>query len=246
MAYEKLNLADGDVLKAEHLAHMETEMARQKSWNELGDRPFGVEPAVFVPEQTFTDEGNSAIVEFELTPEIGVTLTMVFDGQTYVYETMDFFGSGVGAGNDGLIMGEAGDGGPFVAWVNGQCMVMAVEKNVPHTIKITGDQIIKIPNKYYDKKVSYYVKPNDDSDRYLYKELFFLTKVTNEELSHAVNGGMIDLYVCDPDNIVNNWHVYPYYVNISGQNYGIVRAHAVDGTTLVEYYTAEYTPPETT
>lgn len=77
MAYEKQNFEDGQVLKAENLNKMEDELAREKSWGELGDKPFLVANLNYetfaldmTPEEIFevTRSGGTVLFAMTMTP----------------------------------------------------------------------------------------------------------------------------------------------------------------------------------
>ena len=160
----------------------------QADWNQqdstavdfIKNKPFGDENVSFVPTQSFTDEVDGALLTFDLTPDIGTPLTIIYDGLSYPCEAGDFYGMGVAAGNTDLLMGGTGDGSPLVMWAQGQCVVMAVEKNVPHTISVIGTKTNKIPAKFIDRTKYYFISATDGTG-YIYKDYFQQEMVTAAE-----------------------------------------------------------------
>lgn len=203
---------------------------------------FGEKEVVVVDEQTFMPSADGVALECAQTPSLNTEVKIVFDGESYTYPVGEFFGEPC-AGNLDIVFGEEGNGEPcFVMWTDGVCAVMTLDQTTSHTIEITGVVITKLPDKYCDTKVSYFVKTSA-SDHYIYKDLAFLQKVTRDELHEAFCSKIVTL---DVRNEVSSVEfiglVKPFYFTYSSDTEAaIVHAHKEDGT-VAQYYTAEYTP----
>lgn len=91
MAYEKLNLQNGIVLTAEHLAHLEDGIESAggaSSWDDLTDKPFGEETKAVLPEDTFdwfSDLGgvySGPLPTFDL--EVGKTYLVLWGDKEFL------------------------------------------------------------------------------------------------------------------------------------------------------------------
>lgn len=191
MAYTKQNFEDGQVLKAEHLNKIETELAREKSWNELKDKPFEVivGEVVLLELTQLVDADESSCpnsVEWDLKysyPEFdfrkisaGDRVLINVDGNVYDLTAVDLYGDGMTilVGNPLAVTGED-NGIPFSLRSYSGLTGWFCEFVMHYTSIVTGhtlgvsyiaETVKKIETKYLKNSVTLY--PAYMGDEYWY------------------------------------------------------------------------------
>lgn len=161
MAYEKLNLQNGIVLTAEHLAHLEDGIEAAggaSSWNALTDKPFGEETKAVLPEDTFewfSDLGgvySGPLPTFDL--EVGKTYLVLWDGEEFpcVATSAVFNGAEtLGVGNLSITGLGENTGEPFVIGVladGSDAAAYTTDAGESHTIGVLGEVVKPLDRKF--------------------------------------------------------------------------------------------------
>lgn len=253
MAYEKQKFEDGQVLEAEHLNHMEDELARQKSWNELGDRPFYEKITAIteiIPEtEVVGSEESGGTVDFDSSkfPEEPDVLLIRFDAVDYVCNKTSVAGSAF-YGNFALGGGD-NTGEPFLFMLSlaDASAMMLLQDTSSHMVSISSPiiEVEMLPAKFVTKV--FYVS---NADQYLYKDIGLLNKATAEDIAEAVAASACKVSFVLPGASYVFGVFTPLVINNDDLNL-TAAIHLVNfnGTgasvSTTPYYTAEYTPPET-
>ena len=173
MSYEKLGFVSNQVLKAEHLNHMEDGIANI-SWNDLQDKPFGAEvtEVELLPKTTFDfdnlEDGRARIDPIELVA--GETYLVTWDGKEYNSKAIEFFGGAIAIGNVYTItdgeFGAESTGEPFFVTTDGKTLTMiaSIYDYGIHTISISKRaEIIKpIDNKYLPEQLQFGITVSEE------------------------------------------------------------------------------------
>lgn len=215
----------------------------QTDWNQndenaadfLKNRPFGDEKTVFFEEQEIVFEAGEASITVEMLPTVGTDVVVRWDGVEYVCHASDYNGA-VFIGNGSPLGGEDTDE-PFAFMFVNEQMVFAIclEEKTSATVKISGQYVQKIDEKYISTTKMFYLS-DSDSDVYLYADIGCSTKVTAGELKTAL---MNQTAMFTQNEI--------YYFGLKNvaisASYGMVSLFGMDfeNPTMVRY-TAEYTP----
>jgi hypothetical protein len=235
--YNKQNFEDGQVLKAEHLNHMEDELARPKSWNELTDKPFGDELVELVPETEVIGEDDGSGVYglmIDATAFSGqeAKLFVTFDGVKY---TCNDVSSIVGYprpmfGNSKLI-GAEDTGEAFCMIVDAEqgAAILLLDDANRHNISISGISSKKLPINYYDGVAKFYFTGDDDC--YLYTNRMCTKPATKKDVGALL--GRFPIMLSAADQIFLTVTVVE---NFMERQYIVLHANGK------AYYTAEYTP----
>lgn len=271
MSYEKQNFEDGQVLEAEHLNHMEDELARPKNWKEIEGKPFvtvdgakeQIDPAVLpealqfggvttikgiMPETEVTGEDDGSgvgIVELDASLFTGneQLLKIVFDGKEYICQNKnDAYGNTA-------IMGDVNDTGePFLVFVfvgYGMAQMFLTDTN-HHTVSIAEAERKKIDMNYLPDEVKPIRTILHENGDYLYHTedtSDISNRVTLEQLREYFNTGK-DLWV--KISTANAYlKVMMCYIPLIGSSeFGYVAVGVLNSSNDFTYwklYTAEYT-----
>lgn len=221
----------------------------QSDWNQtdssaadfIKNKPFGDKEAVLLEEQTFTpDAENGNAFQPNGTPSIGDTLIVEYDGVPYECEVIAFQGL-LCVGNL-VIFGMPDTGEPFVvAWMDGTCMVMALDASTNHTIFVSGVLVEKISERYVSNPVAkLYISHGSTSEpAYLCHDMNGQTKITQAELVSMVGKKPIVLSLGD------SIFYTPVFIHMyAGDNseYSVICAITSMASGITQFYTAEYTP----
>ena len=246
MAYTKQNFEDGQVLKAEHLNHMEDGIEQLSgeiadlSWDDLGEKMTEIMPETEVTGEendgayvvnlngySFSGNEETLIVAFD-----GVKYTCGIVGGEYGYK---FFGNANMLGLD-----DAGANEPFLIDPLGVLIgspILIISDGEPHTVKISGVSVYKLDKKYVDACTVFYVTRDD---HYLYKDATCSEKVTYRDLYNAIKQPPLQI-VSVVDGIVLALSSPLMASVMDGPTASCVFASNPSGKTEA-YYTAEYTP----
>lgn len=160
MAYEKQNFQQGQILTAEAMNKIEEELARKKSWDELGDKPFYSEykDAVLFPETTIEFSSDNEIFNFEISLINGQEYTVVWDGKEYketAFPSKYYGQTFIVVGNASLFGGGDNTGEPFaIGSLVGQGLAGAFTSTPGVTskaeIKYVEETVRPLDKKYLD------------------------------------------------------------------------------------------------
>lgn len=238
MAYEKQNFKDGQVLTAEHLNKMEDELARKKSWSELGDTKQEIMP-LGDAQFTFNEDMGTycAMIETTVSMQPGDVFEVVWDGTTYTSVSLDADGQGNVAFGNLSAMGAADTGEPYIAMTEGNTiaiMDIAATEDVTRSIAISLVKKVKIGHEYlpFSNKI-YYVGELADGG-YVYSDPGCTVKVTALEAYTDLTKGLVTLFIPGPAV-----QLVPVFVGTRGEARDFC---CVIGNNLAHYYTAEYVP----
>ncbi len=230
MSYTKQNFTDGQVLKAEHLNKMENELAREKSWNELADKPFGEVDGILVDGTLAFGSGQYTGI-ITNSPSAGDDVTIEFDGTTYVRKAVELDADTLATGNLSVLGAGDDTGEPFaIVFVPSAGMIMVQHTDVEtlsHVVKVSCKIIAKIPTEYYDGADWFY--GNDD---YLYTDVDQTTKATKADVvKRGVKTPIIIIY--------GETHLLAVAINLDKEYAELFTL--INGTSTMMFHTAEYT-----
>lgn len=206
------------------------------SWNDLTDKPFGDIESVVLDEQSVEVTGSAPVyITANTTPSIGNEVVVQFDGVTYICTVLDFYGLPF-VGNKELFGETSETSEPFaIGFEGGKAAVLVQDKTRAHSIKMSAQITVQIPNKYVNTHTKFYISFDDNI---LYTTPALETAATNEELAAALRLGPIILSLFD----------VRFYCPVDIQagletGYYAVSVVSCDGGTMepYTYYTAEYT-----
>lgn len=184
-------------------------------------------------ELAYDAEMGACMGEVSAPIQNGDGVAVVYDGETYETNTMLNPEAGVMFGNFGLL-GMKDTGEPFVG-VYADGMVMLMNDEASHTVKISVIEYVKIPEMYLTERKLYY---NSDSD-YLYTDVQCTTKATIADIPDNAN---FDIgFVTGV--VVARWY-RPILTNskILSMTSGYGTVIVQNGAKFLELFTAEYTP----
>lgn len=188
-------------------------------------------------ELAYDVENGGCMGEVSAPIQNGYGVVVVYDGETYETNTMLNLEAGmVMFGNFGLV-GMEDTGEPFLGmYADG--MVMLVNDEASHTVKISVIEYVKIPEMYLTERKLYF---NSDSN-YLYTDVQCTTKATIADIPDNANfdiGFVTDIAVA-------TWY-RPILTNSKTASMAIGYGKVVmqSGAKILELFTAEYTPPTT-
>lgn len=188
------------------------------SWADLGE-----EEVVFFEgtDVTFTDDG--VIFESNGTPLEGDFVTVEFDGVSGVYEVTEIFGS-LSIEADGM----------GVMYVDGITYVFADDITQPHSVKMTGKVVTRVPDRYAAEPCArFYI--DQFGNGCLSFDVMGNNHITKEDLKAAIATKPVII------SLGNSEFYFPVEIDpYDGENtYGSVTIIKADGTTKT-YYTSEY------
>lgn len=216
----------------------------QSDWNQtdetaadfIKNKPFGDVTTVILEEQELVfDAEMGGCIGAALAPiQDGDTVTVTFDGDTYICTAM--FHTGVGGlifGNQMLLGGNVDSGEPFMgAYAEGMVMLLPADE-AGHAVGIVSISGKAIPEKYIVLP-KFYIH----SDGYIYTDVMCSVKATANDIPNTTNFeiGIVTM------GVVAYW-LTPISISskILGMSLGYREVEYVLGNSK-KAYTAEYTP----
>ena len=210
---------NGKVIRVEAVDMPEAGADTDITWADLAEKEI-----VFLEgyDLTFTDDGIG--MESNGIPAEGDVVTVEFDGVSGEYEVTDFFGS-LSIEADGIA----------IMYVDGVAYVYADDTTQPHSFKMTGKVITRIPDRYAaEPYVIFYL--DQSSHTYLCYEALGNEPITKDDLLAAITLQPVII------SLGNSEFYFPVAIDpYNGEDtYGSATIMRSDGT-LETYYTAEYT-----
>jgi len=161
----------------------------QPDWNQtdetkpdfIRNKPFYSTPVTVIPEQTFTPTAEGASIEALFTPEAGSAVKVYFDGEVYTCTALAGFG-GIIVGDINVAFGMPAEIPFVIMLVDAGAAIMTADITADHTVKAVGEEITRIPAKYYHRHL-YYFSTNDKG---IYKDPAISKAVTNDEWEKTV------------------------------------------------------------
>lgn len=189
-------------------------------------------------ELAYDTESDSFVATVSASINTGDVIVVVFNGETY--ECTVGFNEDAYApvfGNYAPLGGED-TGEPFCGvYAEGMVMLVALNEVSHVTMKISVTEFVKMPERYFLKK--FYANLVDS---YLYIDSGLTTKATVGDIPDSTNFeiGLTQFAA------VYSWHK-PITVHSKFKNEatGYAQVFALNNEQLVQFYTAEYTPPTT-
>ena len=219
----------------------------QTDWNQndetapdfLKNRPFYDEPIVVLEEQELVPESyeDGALAELtSATPEDSIII-VTFDGETYETKIVMLEGLKL-FGNLGLVGLGEDTGEPFFAISFDAFVQFFPADGAAHTVKISINNVHKIPEKFLPSKPTFYVNAPTG---YLYMDVLCTTPAYIDDIPDDLNFSVGFVF----DNIVCMWTrpilSYSKLVSTLEFGYHIVLVTTEDPTIYNTYYTGEYT-----
>ena len=224
------------------------------AWDNVKDKPFGIDwdnPTVLMENQdvTFVREDNGDTPMFNFAIKLDCFYRVVVNGNVYDYYPFVF-----AMGNSSIIVLSDKDlANSPIAFLNlelyGKTMVENLTEGETYNISVYEyNAKQKLENMFFDSGITtYIVNPYDADIKYLYKKLrmdivngeMISEKVSNSELAVAVGKGTIVI-----KDGMGTYIMQPIYIDFGiedGVDHATVYCMKKDGT-IVQFYTAEYTP----
>lgn len=207
------------------------------SWNDIG-----IKNGVIYEGESLDITPDGFVLEMSGAVEEGAMLSVEIDGIGYNTSVRKIYEQ-LWAGN-GAMFGLEDTGEPFVVLfydnLTAAIAMLAPDGNL-HSLKITGEYISKIPDKYYTTYTKYYAGQTGDAVYYLHKDPSEMpeARVTLSELISAVWAKPIIISIGD------SYLYTPLSMLIIG-DWAEVNVMHYNSNQIVTYRTAEYVPPETT
>lgn len=222
----------------------------QSDWNQtdetaadfIKNKPFGEVTAAIMEEQEVPFDTNEGACVGSISSEIneGDTITVVFDGVSYDCDVTvsEEMGGPVVFGNT-FLMGFGDDTGePFFAVTMGTLVLFLPLDENSHVICIIAETVKTLPYKYWEAPTFYI-----GDDEYIYTDALLTRKATKKEVAESAKKQNIRLVKVAMGASVGAMPVLA--TPIMELETFCVFAFDLLRKKVMEYYTAEYTPPTT-
>ena len=209
------------------------------SWNDIQDKPFGIEVTTFVDNQAIAiGEDGSGLI----TPTV-----VLIEGQEYIitYNGVEYRRTAKWSGSFGMMyvgnslgVSEEDTGEPFtIAALDGVSAILAIDGSTEVILTVIGPKI-KIIDKVYipNLSVKFYFTTDTSATMYIYKDEERTEKLTKDELWGFIDRGFLIMFESNAYEIF-----YPARIEPRGLPYGFVHVLNLSewGAENYSLYTAE-------